>query len=121
MVGPKEPYSLDERSQMGSRDLINLERKRLNFLPYWTADTGVRHRTTANRVLWRSYFLICFFFLTWPFNALSLVIGIFLKHRTAARYAPTPKIAKPSYLKQMACTRFERHEVKLTQLSVRIP
>ena len=50
-----------------------------------TADTGVRHSTTANRVLWCPYFVICFFFLYWPFNALSLVVGTFLKQRTAMR------------------------------------
>jgi hypothetical protein len=51
------------------------------------ADTGARHSTTTDRMLWCAYFVICFFFLYWPFNALSLLFGIFLKQRTAARYA----------------------------------
>ena len=64
-----------------------------SWLAWWkTADTGVkvaidfiRHNAAASHTLWCLYFLICFYFLYWPVNALSLLFGIVLKQRTAAR------------------------------------
>jgi hypothetical protein len=51
---------------------------------YWR-DGCDCNSTTAIRMLWCLYFVVCFFFLYWPLNALSLLFGIFLKQKTATR------------------------------------
>jgi hypothetical protein len=41
--------------------------------------------TPPTRTLWCFYFFICFFFLCWPVNALSLLFGVYVKTGITAR------------------------------------